>query len=57
MRSQGYDVINYLDDVIGFGTITTAEPSIETLKKSTSKLRLDISIKKLVHPTTNLFGR
>ena len=54
MKSQGYDVINYIDDIIGFGTITTAKSSFETLTNLLQKLVLDISIKKLVHPTTKV---
>ena len=53
MKSQGYDVINYID-VIGFGTISTAKPSFEALKSLLQKLGLDISIKKLVSPTTKV---
>ena len=52
MKSQGYDVINYIDDVIGFGTISTAKPSFDTLTQLLKTLGLDISIKKLVQPTT-----
>ena len=52
MKSQGYDVINYIDDVIGFGTISTAKPSFDTLTKLLKNLGLDISVKKLVQPTT-----
>ena len=54
MKSQGYDVINYIDDVIGFGTISTAKPSFEALKSLLHKLGLDISFKKLVTPTTKV---
>ena len=54
MKSQGYDVINYIDDVIGFGTISNAKPSFEALTKLLQKLGLDISIKKLVQPSTKV---
>ena len=54
MKSQGHDVINYIDDVIGFGTISTARPSFEALTKLLTDLGLDISIKKLVQPTTKV---
>ena len=54
MKSQGYDVINYIDDVIGFSTISTAKPSFEALTKLLQKLGLDISIKKLDHPSTKV---
>ena len=45
MKSQGYDLINYIDDVIGFGTISTARPSFDALTKLLQKLGLAISIK------------
>ena len=49
---MGYDVINYIDDIIGFGTISTAEPSYHTLLQLLEKLGLDISVKKLIQPCT-----
>ena len=54
MASRGYDVINYIDDVIGFGTISTAKASFDTLQDLLQKLGFDISIKKLVEPTTKV---
>ena len=54
MKSQGYDVINYIDDVIGFGTSSTERPSFDALTKLLQKLGLDISIKKLVQPATKV---
>ena len=50
MRSLGHDVINYIDDVIGFGTISTANTSFCTLEALLKKLGFDI--KKLVQPVT-----
>ena len=47
MSNMGYDVINYIDDVIGFGTISTADPSYQTLMNLLQRLGLDISVKKL----------
>ena len=52
MKNMGYDVINYIDDVIGFGTISTASPSYHSLLSLLEKLGLDISRKKLVQPCT-----
>ena len=54
MKSQGYDIINYIDDVIGFGTISTARPSVDALTKLLQRLGLDISTKKLVQPATKV---
>ena len=44
MSNMGYDVINYIDDVIGFGTIST-DPSYHTLLNLLQKLGLDISVR------------
>ena len=54
MRSKGYDVINYIDDVIGFGTVSTAKASFDTLQDLLQKLGFQISLKKLVEPTTKV---
>ena len=54
MKSQGYDVINYIDDFICFGTISTAKPSFDALTKLLQKLGLNISTKKLVQPATKV---
>ena len=52
IKNKGYDVVNYIDDVIGFGTVTTATPSCNTLFELLQGLGFDISIKKLVKPCT-----
>ena len=54
MSPQGYDVINYIDDVIGFGTVSTANTSFCALQALLQKLGFDISIKKLVRPATKV---
>ena len=54
MKSKGYDVINYIDDVIGFGTLSIAKPSFDTLQELLQKLGFDISLEKLVEPTTKV---
>ena len=51
-KNIGYKVINYIDDVIGFCTIFTADPSYHTLVHLLKKLGLDVSIKKLIQPCT-----
>ena len=48
MTSQGHEVINYIDDVIGFGT------SFCTLHDLLQKLGFDISNKKLAQPATKV---
>ena len=52
MKNKCYDVINYIDDVIGFGTVTTAYPSFDTLFELLRILGFGISIKKLVRSCT-----
>ena len=54
MTSQGHDVINYIDDVIGFGTASTANTSFGALQALLQKLGFDISINKLVRPATKV---
>ena len=54
MTSQGHDVINYIDDVIGFGTISTAHNSFTILKNTLENLGFEISIKKLIQPSTKV---
>ena len=46
MKNMRHNVI--IDDVIGFGTISTAEPSYNTLLQLLQKLGLNIRTKKLV---------
>ena len=52
MKNKEYDVINYIDDVIGFGTVSTATPSYNALFQLLQELGFDISMKKLVQPCT-----
>ena len=52
MRQRGYDVINYIDDFLGFGTPSVADASFRMLHTLMTELGLTISAKKLVRPTT-----
>ena len=52
MKCQNYDVINYIDDYLGFGTPSTAKRSFDALYDTMQKLGLCISSKKLVFPGT-----
>ena len=52
MKNMGHDVVNYIDDVIGFGTASTATPSYKALYQLLQDLGFDISTKKLVQPST-----
>ena len=56
MSNMGYGVINYIDGVIGFGTVSTADPSYHTLLNLLQKMGLDISMKKL-HKSYMFRGR
>ena len=54
MSKQNYDIINYIDDLIGFGLASTAHNSFKYLCELLKKLGLTISTKKLVPPTTTV---
>ena len=49
--SDGYDVINYVDDFVGVGVPSVASSAFEHLKNVLHRLGLDISVKKLIPPT------
>ena len=57
MTTQGHNVINYIDDIIGFGTVFTANTSFCTLQALLQKLGFNISIKKLVQPAKSSISR
>ena len=52
MRHRGYDVINYMDDFLGFGTPSNTQASFDMLRDVMRDLGLTISKSKLVHPST-----
>ena len=52
MLSSGYHVTNYTDYIIGKATKSQAEPSFNTLYDLLGVLHLNISMKKLVYPST-----
>ena len=52
MRNHNYDIINYIDDLIGFGLPSTVHNSYKYLCELLEKLGLAISNKKLVPPST-----
>ena len=54
MSKQNYDIINYIDDLIGFGLPSTAHNSFKYLCELLEQLGLTISTKKLVPPTTTV---
>ena len=52
MSKQNYDIINYIDDLVGFGLPSTVHNSFQYLCELLEKLGLTISTKKLVPPST-----
>ena len=52
MMTKGYDVINYIDDVIGLGVPSVATKSYETLVSLLQELGLDINESKNNPPNT-----
>ena len=52
MRQEGFQVTNYIDDVIGHATVSQAGPSFQFLKALLRELGFDLSAKKMVPPTT-----
>ena len=52
MTQEGYQVTNYIDDVIGHATISQAGPSFQFLKELLLELGFALSHKKMVPPTT-----
>ena len=52
MRREGFSVINYIDDFLGYGTPSIARASFDTLLEKMRHLGLDVSEKKLVQPCT-----
>ena len=54
IHCQGFKLVNYIDDFIGFGTPRIAQHSFLQLHDLLK--RLDISTKKLVKPATEAVG-
>ena len=52
MRHDGYDIINYVDDFVGVGISSIAGAAFDHLRYVLACLGLDVSIKKLIPPTT-----
>ena len=52
MRGDGYNVVNYVDDFVGVGIRSVASVAFEHLKNVLQRLGLEISVRKLVPPTT-----
>ena len=52
MRARGFQIVNYVDDYVGFGVPSVAECSFNALYNLLHALGFTISAKKLVRPTT-----
>ena len=52
MRRQDYDVINYIDDILGIDLPSRIDASFDALRSLLPRLGFEISKKKLVSPTT-----
>ena len=52
MRQEGFQVTNYIDDVIGHATVSQAGPSFQFLKALLTDLGFALCNKKMVPPTT-----
>ena len=53
MRARGFQIVNYVDDYVGFGVPSVAERSFNALYDLLHALGFTISAKKLVSPTTH----
>ena len=54
MRQRHYDVINYIDDILGIGLPSQIDASFDALRQILRQLGLQVSEKKLENPTTCL---
>ena len=54
MSRFGFQVTNYIDDIIGHSVASKAEKSFDTLHKLLTELGFDISYKKVVSPATKV---
>ena len=50
----GFQVTNYIDDIIGHSVVSKAKESFDTLHKLLKELGFDISYKKMVSPATKV---
>ena len=55
MLQKGFQVTNYIDDIIGIATKSQTEDSFNAFTNLLAELGLDISQKKLICPTTKAF--
>ena len=54
MHKKGYDVMNYIDDILGIDIPSKIDASFDTLQSLFRDLGFEISVKKLIAPTTSM---
>ena len=54
MHQKGYDVMNYIDNILGIDVASKNDASFDALQSLLCDLGFEISMKKLVVPTTSL---
>ena len=54
MRQRNYDVMNYIDDILGIDVPSKIDASFDALQHLLKDLGFEISTKKLVQPTTSM---
>ena len=54
MKQRGYQLVNYIDDVIGYNVPTMANKAFPELRTLISELGFELSDKKVVAPCTKL---
>ena len=54
MHQKGCDVMNYIDDTLGIDILSKTEASFDMLQSLLHDLGFEISMKKLIPPTTSI---
>ena len=54
MHQKGYDVMNYIDDILGIDIPSKIEASFDMLQSLLRDVGFEISMKKLIPPTTSI---
>ena len=54
MRQKNYDVMNYIDNILGIHIPSKVDSSFDALQSVLTELGFEISIKNLVVPTTSI---
>ena len=54
MRQKGYDIMNYIDDILGIDIPSKIDASFDALQSLLHDLGFEVSMRKLVAPTTSM---